>query len=105
MKIYMHPKFLAALFIIVQEWEQPKDPSTDERIKEIYLSLYAGDLGSFPGMGRSSGGGNGYPLQYSCPENPRGQRSLVGYSLWGCKELDMTERLSTYRIIAHPYQV
>ena len=24
-----------------------------------------------------------------------GQRSLVGYSLWGCKELDITERLST----------
>ena len=25
-----------------------------------------------------------------------GQRSLVGYSPWGCTELDMTERLSTY---------
>ena len=24
-----------------------------------------------------------------------GQRSLAGYSLWGCKELDMTEWLST----------
>ena len=24
-----------------------------------------------------------------------GQRSLEGYSPWGCKELDMTERLST----------
>ena len=24
-----------------------------------------------------------------------GQRSLVGYSTWGCKELDMTEQLST----------
>ena len=24
-----------------------------------------------------------------------GQRSLVGYSPWGCKESDMTERLST----------
>ena len=45
------------------------------------------------------------PLQYSCLENPHGPRSLAGYSLWGCKELDMTERLSTYRIIAHPYQV
>ena len=77
MKIYMHPKFLAALFIIVQEWEQPKDPSTDERIKEIYLSLYAGDLGSFPGMGRSSGGGNGYPLQYSCLENPADRRACL----------------------------
>ena len=26
---------------------------------------------------------------------PHGQRSLVGYSAWGHKELDMTERLST----------
>ena len=30
----------------------------------------AGDLGSFPGSGRYTGGGNGNPLQYSCLENP-----------------------------------
>ena len=30
----------------------------------------AGDLGSIPGLGRSSGEGNGNPLQYSCLENP-----------------------------------
>ena len=30
----------------------------------------AGDLGSIPGLGRSSGEGNGKPLQYSCLENP-----------------------------------
>ena len=29
-----------------------------------------GDPGSIPGSGRSSGEGNGNPLQYSCPENP-----------------------------------
>ena len=28
-----------------------------------------GDLGSIPGLGRSPGEGNDYPLQYSCPEN------------------------------------
>ena len=39
----------------------------------------------------SPGRGNCYPLQYSCQENPHGQRSLVGYNPWGCKELDMTE--------------
>ena len=27
------------------------------------------DLGSIPGLGRSPGEGNGYPLQYSCLEN------------------------------------
>ena len=36
----------------------------------------AGDLGSVPGSGRSPGGGNGNPLQYSRLENT-GQRSLV----------------------------
>ena len=28
-------------------------------------------------------------------ENPHGQRSMVGYSPWGLKELDTTEQLST----------
>ena len=32
--------------------------------------LQCGDLGSVPGLGRSSGEGNGTPLQYSCLENP-----------------------------------
>ena len=30
----------------------------------------AGDLGLIPGSGRSPEEGNGYPLQYSCLENP-----------------------------------
>ena len=30
----------------------------------------AGDRGSILGWGRSPGEGNGYPLQYSCLENP-----------------------------------
>ena len=30
----------------------------------------AEDLGSIPGLGRSSGEGNGNPLQYSCLGNP-----------------------------------
>ena len=58
----------------------------------------AGGLGSIPGLGRSPVGGHGNPFQYSCLENPSGQRSLAGYSLWGCKELDMTEQLSTQRM-------
>ena len=51
----------------------------------------AGALGSIPGLGRSPGGGHGNPLQYSCPENPYGQRSLAGYSPWAHKVSDMTE--------------
>ena len=58
-------------------------------------ACHAGDLGSIPGLGRSPGGGSGNPLQYSCLGNHHGQRSLVGYSPWGHKESDMTERLST----------
>ena len=54
-----------------------------------------GELGSIPGLGRSHGGGHGNPLQYSCLENPHGQRSLVGCSPWDCKKSDTTERLST----------
>ena len=37
----------------------------------------------------------GNPLQYSCLETLHGQRGLAGYSLWGCKESDTTEWLST----------
>ena len=43
------------------------------------------------GQGRSPGEGNGTPLLL--PGESHGGRSLVGYSPWGCKESDMTERL------------
>ena len=43
------------------------------------------------GSGRFSGEGSGDPLQYSYLD---GQRILAGYSPWGHKELDMTERLT-----------
>ena len=39
----------------------------------------AGDPGSIPGSGRSPGGGNGYPLQYSYLENSMNK----GAWLWG----------------------
>ena len=51
-----------------------------------------GDLHSIPGLGRSPGEGHGNLLQYSCMDNPHGQRNLVGYSLWGHKESYITER-------------
>ena len=38
------------------------------------------------------------PLQYSCLENPHGQRCLAGYSPWGRKESDTTEWQSTARL-------
>ena len=57
-------------------------------------SCNARDPGSVPGLGRIPGGGHGNQLQYSSLENPHGLRSLVGYSPWGFRESDMTERLS-----------
>ena len=36
------------------------------------------DSSWIPGSGRSAGGGHGNPLQYSCLENPHGQRSPGG---------------------------
>ena len=52
------------------------------------------DAGAIPGSGKSDGEGNGNLLQYSCLENPRGQKSLVGYSPWGRTESGMTEQLT-----------
>ena len=45
----------------------------------------------------SPGGVHGNPLQYSCLENPHGQRSLAGYSPWGHKESDATEHAHTLK--------
>ena len=50
-----------------------------------------GDAGSIPRSWRYPGGGNGNPLRYSLPGKSHGQRSLAGYSPWGCTESDMTE--------------
>ena len=58
----------------------------------------AGDPSSIPGEGRSSGEGNGKPTPVFLPGESPGQRSLAGYSPWGCKELDMTEWLNTFTL-------
>ena len=45
------------------------------------LPANAGDTGLIPGMGRSTGGGGGTSLQYSCLENPmdRGTWQAIVY--------------------------
>ena len=53
----------------------------------------AGDLGSIPGSGRSPGEGKRHPTPVLLPGESHGGRSLVGYSPWGHKESDTTERL------------
>ena len=62
------------------------------------LGGLVGDLDSVPVLGRSPGEEHGNSLQYSCLEIPHGQRSLAGYSPWGCKESNMTEQLSTAQL-------
>ena len=43
------------------------------------------DMDLIPGSGRSPGGGHGNPFQPAfLPGESYGQRSLVGYSPWGC---------------------
>ena len=48
------------------------------------------DMGLNPGSGRSPGGRAWQPTPVFFPGESRAQRSLVGYSPWGNKELDMT---------------
>ena len=59
------------------------------------LSANSGDMGSIPGWGRSSGGGHGNPLQYSCLENPMDRGAWRGHriktSRTGLKRLSTAE--------------
>ena len=58
------------------------------------LSASAGDTGLIPGLGRSSGVGNGNLLQSSCLEDSM-DRGAWWATVHGVAELDMTEHIST----------
>ena len=49
----------------------------------------AGDVGLIRGLGRSPGGRNGNPLQYSCLDNPM-DRGAWRAAVHGVERLDMT---------------
>ena len=51
----------------------------------------AGDVGVIPGSGRSPEKGMATHSLFLSGES-HGQRSLMGYNPWGCKELDTTEQ-------------
>ena len=61
---------------------------------EVKASAWnAGDLGSIPGSGKIPWRRKRQPTPVLLPGESHGGRSLVGYSPWGGKELDTTERL------------
>ena len=53
----------------------------------------AGDLGSVPGLGRSSGEGNGNPLQYSCLQNSMDRGAWQG-TVHGVAKVSEMKRLA-----------
>ena len=63
------------------------------------LPANARDAGLIPGSGRSPGGGNGSPLQYSCLENPMDRRAWRASVRGVTKELDTTERRNNNSVL------
>ena len=62
----------------------------------------AGDAGLIPGLGRSPGGGNENPLQYSCQDNPM-DRGVWWATVYRVEELHRTEQLSVHTCIVNIY--
>ena len=58
--------------------------------ESTYIAGDTGDVSLIPGLGSSSGVGNGNTPVF-LPGESYGQRILVGYSPWGGKELDTTQ--------------
>ena len=63
----------------------------------------AGDLGLIPGSRRSPEEGNGNPLQYSCLENPHGQRSLGGLQAIGSQGVRRDRATDNSKVMKQPY--
>ena len=67
-------KIFALLTIFVVEQMNKKGFPGGSVVKDLPASAGdAGDVGLIPGSGRSPGGGNGNPLQYSCLKNSKGR--------------------------------
>ena len=56
--------------IVDNTWINPEALLAQQVKKSACNAGDAGDTGLIPGLGRSTGGGNGNPLQYACLENP-----------------------------------
>ena len=62
-----------------------------QRLSGKESACNAGDVGLIPGSGRSPGGGNGNPVQYSCLENPMNRRAWWTTVHGAAKETDTAE--------------
>ena len=102
----MSARVLGPGVLVLADFLWPDRPNYfpgDASDKEPTCQLRRHKRGGFdPWVGRIPGGRNGNPLQCSClgkvflPGKSHGQRSLAGYSPWGCRQLDTTEWLSMH---------
>ena len=72
---------------------RPNFPGGSDGKESAYNAVYIRDVGSILGLGRSPGGGNGNPPQYSCLENSMGRGAWQTTVHGVVKELDPIERL------------
>ena len=68
----MYDRFFICVCHEVYMWDLPHISDGKES------ACSAGDLGSIPGLERSSGEGNGNTVQYSCPVDSMDRGGLVG---------------------------
>ena len=88
-KLFMHAFFSIRGF--------PDDSAGKE------LACYAGDIGDrgLISVGKIPWRRIWQPTSVFLPRESHGQKSLVGYSPWGCKEPGMTELLSVHTFLLH----
>ena len=68
-------------------------PGLPWQLRLYRICLQCRRWGSVPGLGRSSGEGNGYPLQYSCLENSMDRGGLQSM---GSQRIRHTEQLALF---------